>query len=104
MTHRIAMQPASISAVPAAPGAYRLYLHGRVVYVGIARGAATLRSELRRHLRGDFGELSRGATELDYAEATDEATASALYVEFFMRSGLRHGSQPAPIRCRGWPA
>jgi hypothetical protein len=80
----------SIPEVPASAGAYRLYRNARVIYVGMAGGGATLRSELRRHLRGDFGLPTQAATELEYREAPDALSAYQVYLEFHLSSG------PAP--------
>lgn len=86
----------SILRVPAAPGAYRLYRNARIVYVGMAAGGATLRSELRRHFRGDFGPATRSATEFEYCEAADAFAAYQAYLELYVSSGLRPFVPAAP--------
>lgn len=82
-------EPAHINEAPVSPGAYRLYRHAKIIYVGMASGAATLRSELQRHLRGDFGLSTQTATEFDYREAPDPLQAYQVYLDFYVTSGLR---------------
>lgn len=78
-----------INHAPVAPGAYRLYRHARVIYVGMAAGAATLRSELQRHLRGDFGRATQCATDFEYRETPDPLEAYQAYLDYYVTSGLR---------------
>lgn len=80
--------PESISHAPLQPGAYRLYRNARVIHVGKAAEGATLRSELRRHLRGDYGPHTQSATEFDYRVAADSHSAYDLYLDLYLSSGL----------------
>lgn len=82
-------EAARINEAPVRPGAYRLYRNARIIYVGIAAGRATLRSELQRHLRGDFGAYTQSATEFDYREAEGGRAARKAYLDFYVTSGLR---------------
>lgn len=82
-------EAALINQAPVRPGAYRLYRNARAIYVGMAAGAATLRSELQRHLRGDFGLATQNATEFEYREADDPAAAYQAYLDLYVTSGLR---------------
>lgn len=84
-----AFDPARIAAVPQSPGAYRLLRGGRVIYVGIASGARSLRSELTRHWRGDFGPRTQGASHFEYLAAHTTAHAHELYRELYLSAGLR---------------
>jgi hypothetical protein len=92
----------NVAAVPTAPGAYRLYRDARVIFVGWTERGATLRSELRRHLRGDFGRVTQEATEFDYREARSRRAAYDAYLDLYLSSGL-HPAEPragAPTRRR----
>jgi hypothetical protein len=82
-------EEAHINQAPVSPGAYRLYRHTRIVYVGMAAGATTLRSELQRHLRGDFGLSTQSATDFEYRETPDPLAAHQAYLDFYVTSGLR---------------
>lgn len=55
-----------VAAAPALPGVYLLYRGHRLVYIGIAAAGATIRDQLRHHLRGDGGPCTRSASEFDY--------------------------------------
>jgi excinuclease UvrABC nuclease subunit len=78
----------SVTDAPRTPGAYRLYRHAKVIYVGMAAEGATLRSELRRHLRGDFGPQTQSATGFDYCKADSQASAYDIYLKLFISAGL----------------
>lgn len=83
----------SVAALPAKPGAYRLYRDARVIFVGVTAPGATLRSELRRHLRGDFGRATQRATEFDYREAGTRRDAYDVYLDLYLSSGLHPAEQ-----------
>jgi hypothetical protein len=86
-----AFDPTGIALVPASHGAYCLWWEGRALFVGMTSGARTLRSELMRHLRGDFGHTQRASHfECVTAATTDEAHAH--YLALYLRSGLRDAS------------
>jgi hypothetical protein len=82
-------EAATIDTAPVRAGAYRLYRNARIIFVGMAAGRDTLRSELQRHLRGDFGRHTQSATEFDYREAEDRRAARRAYLDFYVTSGLR---------------
>lgn len=90
--HEGPLDAAGIAAAPQAQGAYRLWGGGRVLFVGIAAGARTLRSELRRHWRGDFGQHSQTASHFDCLVAHTTAHAHELYQKLYLSSGLRERS------------
>lgn len=88
-SHEGEFQQAQIAALPPAPGAYRLMNAGRVLFVGIASGARSLRSELNRHWRGDYGPLTQGASHFECLVAHTAAHAHELYRSLYSSSGLR---------------
>jgi hypothetical protein len=91
----------NVAAAPAAPGAYRLYKDARVIFVGMAAGGATLRSELKRHLRGDFGSGTEAASGFDYQEASDALDAYKTYLSLYVSATLRPLEQRnGPVRRR----
>ena len=87
--HEGDFDPSAIAAVPPSPGAYRLWSRGRVLFVGVAFGARSLRTELNRHLRGDFGPITQAASHFDCLVAHTAAHAHELYRSLYAASGLR---------------
>jgi hypothetical protein len=79
--------PAGIAAVPQSAGAYRLLDAGRVIYVGVASGTRSLRTELNRHWRGDYGPRTQGASHFEYLAAHTTAHAHELYRALYSSSG-----------------
>lgn len=96
---------------PACAGVYRLYRGAQLVHVGMAAGAATLRSEVLSHARGEYGPRTQGADRVEwevapdaifayrrflalYAAATYAASGSALDDELAPSASRRH----APAR------
>jgi hypothetical protein len=55
-----------VAEAPASPGVFVLYRRHRLVYIGLADTGATIRQRLQRHLRGEGGACTHGATEFDY--------------------------------------
>jgi hypothetical protein len=86
--HEGPLDQASIALAPLSPGAYRLWLEGRVLFVGMTSGARTLRSELIRHWRGDFGHTQR-ASHFECLPAPTADEAHAHYLSLYISSGLR---------------
>jgi hypothetical protein len=82
------LEQASIALAPLSHGAYRLWHEGRVLYIGMTSGARTLRSELMRHWRGDFGNTQR-ASRFECLPAATMDEAHALYLSLYNSSGLR---------------
>lgn len=78
-----------VATAPRSGGAYRLWRYGRVLYVGMASGPRTLRSELERHRRGDFGPRTQCASHFDCVPALDAGQAHEHYLRLHMSSGLR---------------
>jgi hypothetical protein len=89
------LDQAAIALVPASPGAYRLWHAGRVLFVGMTSGARTLRSELLRHWRGDFGH-TRNASHFEYLAASTANEAHEHYLSLYLSSGLRDASPSHP--------
>jgi hypothetical protein len=84
------LDEAGIAIAPACHGAYRLWQEGRILFVGMTSGARTLRSELRRHRRGDYGSRTQAASHFECLAAATAVEAHALYLSLFRTSGLRH--------------
>ena len=91
MVENAQLDKAEIALVPASHGAYRLWDAGRVLFVGMTSGTRTLRSELLRHWRGDFGH-TRNASHFEYLAATTANEAHAHYLSLYLSSGLRDAS------------
>ena len=87
-THEGSLDQDSIALAPASHGAYRLWDRERVLSVGMATGRRTLRSELLRHWRGDFGRTQR-ASRFECLAAASPDEAHALYLSLYLSSGLR---------------
>ena len=82
------LEQTAIALVPASPGAYRLWHAGRCLFVGMTSGTRTLRSELLRHWRGDFGH-TQNASHFECLAATTADEAHAQYLSLYLSSGLR---------------
>ena len=95
-THEGPLDEAGIALAPATPGAYRLWDAGRVLFVGMTCGPRTLRSELKRHWRGDFGPCTQRASHFECLAAATAVEAHRLYLSLYLSSGLR--AEPAPVR------
>ena len=97
----------SMEEVPACAGVYRLYEGGQLVHVGMAAGTATLRSELTRHARGEYGPDTQRADRVDWELVPDDSHAYeafvALYNEAIYAACERTGEDWAPStsRCHG---
>jgi hypothetical protein len=87
-THEGSLDQDSIALAPACHGAYRLWDRERVLFVGMTSGMRTLRSELLRHWRGDFGRTQR-ASRFECLAAASSHEAHALYLSLYLSSGLR---------------
>ena len=95
-THEGPLDEAAIALVPASPGAYRLWDAGRVLFVGMTNGTRTLRTELMRHRRGDFGLRTQRASHFECLAAATAVEAHRLYLSLYLSSGLR--DEPARVR------
>ena len=82
------LDEAGIALAPVSHGAYRLWDRERVVFVGVTSGARTLRTELMRHWRGDFGHTQR-ASHFECLAAATAGEAHEHYLSLYLSSGLR---------------
>lgn len=73
-------------STPLAPGVYRLYCGKHIVHVGMAAGAATLRSELLAHARGEYGAATQSADRVDWEVAPDAVFAYRRFLSVFASS------------------
>ena len=96
------LDEAGIALAPASNGAYRLWDRERVLFVGMTSGMRTLRSELRRHWRGDFGHTQR-ASHFECLAAATAGEAHEHYLALYLSSGLRAepGTGVARTRANG---
>lgn len=92
---------------PACVGVYRLYYGKELLHIGMAAGAATLRSEIARHARGEYGPLTQRADRVDWEVVPDDPHAYEAFVALYNdaiyaaseRSG--HDWAPSTSRCHG---
>lgn len=82
------LEHSAIASLPASHGAYRLWDRDRVLFVGMTSGARTLRTELMRHWRGDFGFTQR-ASHFEWLPAATSGEAHTHYLSLYLSSGLR---------------
>ena len=68
---------------PACGGVYRLYEGTRLLHVGMAAGAATLRSELLCHARGEYGPRTQRADRIDWEVAPDAVFAYKRFLALY---------------------
>jgi hypothetical protein len=78
---------ANITAVPEGPGVYFLYRRGRLIHIGLATQNRTLRSELERHHRGEYGACTQAATAFDYELDAHPAALYRAYCAIHARLG-----------------
>ena len=69
--------------LPASPGVYRLYHGPRLIHVGMAAGAATLRSEITAHARGDYGPRTQAADRVEWEVAPDALLAYKRFLALY---------------------
>ena len=73
---------------PQVNGVYRLYRGPQLLHIGLAAGAATLRSELLAHAGGDYGAHTQAADRVEWEVAPDSVFA---YQRFHaLRSALMY--------------
>lgn len=68
---------------PASAGVYRLYYGKRLLHVGMAAGAATLRSEILSHARGDYGPRTQAADRVEWEVAPDALLAYQRFLALY---------------------
>jgi hypothetical protein len=74
------VKPIDLHDVPPCAGVYRLYTGSRLLHVGMAAGAATLRSEVGCHARGEYGARTRDADRVEWEVARDAFFAYRRFV------------------------
>ena len=74
---------------PACAGVYRLYLGARLVHVGMAAGAATLRSEVLCHAQGDYGAQTQSADRVEWEVAPDALFAYQRFLAIYAAATYR---------------
>ena len=80
---RLPLTSGNLAAVPASPGVYLLYRHRRLIYIGLA-ASASIREQLRHHLRGAGGPCTRAATEFDYETSDDPVALYRHYIAVYL--------------------
>ena len=91
---------ASVAAAPAAAGVYFLYCGERLLYVGIAVHGTSIRQELEKHIKGEYGARTRAATAFEYEQTRDPVVASREYLLAHMaqnRGRLPPCNRPAAV-------
>jgi len=68
---------------PDSTGVYRLYRDGRIIHVGMAAGAATLRSEVLAHAAGEYGTATQAADQVDWEVAPDGSFAYRRFLSLY---------------------
>ncbi len=86
---------AAIEISPTAPGVYRLYRNGRLIYIGLAVSGAGIRRELESHRQGAHGSCTQGATAFLYEIATDPIATHRRYLEMHR---ARYGGRSPPCQ------
>lgn len=69
--------------IPACEGVYRIYQGERLLHIGMAAGAATLRSELLLHARGNYGPATKLADRIDWEVSPDALSAYESFLELY---------------------
>jgi hypothetical protein len=72
---------AAIDISPTAPGVYRLYRNGRLIYIGLALNGAGIRRELESHRQGAHGSCTQGATAFLCEIAADPLATYRRYLD-----------------------
>ena len=83
---------------PPVIGVYRLYHGLQLLHIGMAAGAATLRSELAAHARGDYGPHTQAADRVEWEVAPDAVFAYQRFLALhstlmYMAGALEPGSE-----------
>lgn len=74
------------------PGVYLLYYGHRLIYIGLAAPACTIRECLGEHLRGERGACTASATEFDYESSVSAPRLYRHYMAIYM--GTTGGLMP----------
>ena len=68
---------------PASAGVYRLYRGQQLLHIGMAAGAATLRSEILSHARGEYGPRTQAADRVEWEVAPDAVRAYGRFLALY---------------------
>ena len=69
--------------LPLCAGVYRLYAGTQLLQVGMAGGAATLRSEIECHARGEYGARTQSADRVEWEVAPDALFAYRRFLALY---------------------
>ena len=72
-----------LEKIPASEGVYRLYRGARLLHIGMAAGAATLRSELLLHAHGEYGPATQQADRVDWEVSPDALSAYEIFLALY---------------------
>lgn len=80
---------------PACAGVYRLYRGAHLVHVGMAAGAATLRSEVLWHAQGGYGARTQNADRVEWEVAPDALFAYQRFLAVYAAATYRASGSAA---------
>lgn len=92
---------AAIDISPTAPGVYRLYRNGRLIYIGLAVNGAGIRRELESHRQGACGCCTQGATAFLFEIAAHPLATYRRYLD--MHRARYGGRLPRCNELKGSP-
>ena len=107
MRYRIRTLAACVHDCPLSAGVYRLYRGRRLLHIGMAAGAATVRSEVLWHSRGQYGAASQRADRVEWEVAPDALAAYRRFLSLYSTlmyekptTSRRHSARARPRRWR----
>jgi len=83
MRSRIRTLAACVHDCPLSAGVYRLYRGRRLLHIGMAAGAATVRSEVLWHCRGHYGPATQRADRVEWEVAPDALAAYRRFLSLY---------------------
>jgi hypothetical protein len=72
---------------PDSTGVYRLYKDGQLIHIGMAAGAATVRSEVLGHAQGEYGPATQLADRVEWEVAPDALFAYKRFLALHEAAG-----------------
>jgi hypothetical protein len=99
------VRPLETHDLPLCAGVYRLYAGTQLLHVGMAGGAATLRSEVECHTRGEYGARTQSADRVEWEVAPDALFAYRRFLALYAAAthaapGVAANDEPAPSASR----
>jgi len=82
---RYAFNAATIGSAPELSGVFWLWADEELVFIGRATGHSTIKSCLKDHCAGDYGECTQKATHYGWEVVTFPANREAELLEDFVR-------------------